>query len=126
MKVARAEDQKRRQRIQLFGGESFNLAGRRRESQTRSPAAKVPGLESRTNFLAPGVIEIQMKHRIIEAAHEKESDETRAGHNPPEQIVAMPTRNNHGRSDQQRSKPKTGKAERDIFCRVQDAFRIVA
>src|SRR5215510_15079613 len=118
MKVARAEDQETGQGIQLFGGKSFDLARRRGETKTRTPASKVSALKPGRNLLAPGIIEIEVKHRIIDRAHEKGFRETRALHRAREQIVAMPMRNNHRRSN----RPD----ERDVFCRIQDAFRIIA
>jgi low affinity Fe/Cu permease len=63
-----------------------------------------------------------MKHRVLGRAHEKGLRETRVRHRAREQIFAMPARNNH-RSNHQHSNKPDG---RDIFCRLQDAFRIVA
>jgi low affinity Fe/Cu permease len=56
---------------------------------------------------------------LIRNHHEKDFREARGWQSAREEVVAMVARNNHHRG------PKKTE-ERDLFCRLQDAFRVIA
>jgi low affinity Fe/Cu permease len=119
MKISRAVDQKWRQPTLLLAIETLHLARRGRETQPRPPTADIATPERESTQL-PGIIEIQVQGVIEPLNHEEKN--AKQGAQPAafkRSLVAIAKKTNNRKQGETPDEP-------DIFCRVQDAFRVTA
>src|SRR5450432_4391710 len=119
MKITGAVHEKRRQPQAPLALKLLDLARPRGEAEPRSPVAGVDARQGR-RWQLPGIIEIQMKDRIGHCRHEEKTRaKARKRHRSSDPIITIAKQANN-------RKPKEEPDQPDIFCRVQDAFRVIA
>src|SRR2546423_6056836 len=116
MKIARSKNQKRRNEGRKRAVEILDQLLRRREAQPRAPFSRVERRHGKIT-LPPGIIEVQMKSGHADC--KRKLGECARAIVSKRFIIAIATKSNNRKPPEEKKKP-------DLFCRVRNAFAVVA